>query len=472
MPFFSYRFVLAAACIATLSAGCGAEPSSTNRVVVIGAGLAGLTAALDLKDAGWDVVLFEARDRVGGRVHTLRAPFTDGLHAEAGGESIDDNHEDILGLVDRFGLSVEQRPFNKELNGATFYQGKRWKTADFAAQDPTVEMDYVRFNDALLKAAVGLDPAHPEAFANAASLDTQSLAEFITAQNLNPLAEFLINIEYRGEYSSDPAQISLLFVVQQAAAAVNVPDTAVETKRISGGNSLLPEAMAKELGDSIRLNSPVTRIEEQSDHVHVTAGDTELDAAYAVVAIPTPPLRAITFDPPLQGDLADAVAEVDLGQAVKVVTQYKTRFWEPLGFDGFTVTDLPFGIGWSPVDSYASTQGLLSQFITGTPAQNAAMLDDAARIAQYQGQLDQVYPEGASEKTDNAATVAWANEPFTGGSYTVFGPGQFARFWPAFREGTARLRFAGEQTEVIIGYMDSAVRSGHRVANELGAPHP
>jgi monoamine oxidase len=114
----------------------------------------------------------------------------------------------------------------------------------------------------------------------------------------------------------------------------------------------------------------------------------------------------------------------------------------------------------------------LSQFITGTPAQNAAMLDDAARIAQFQGQLDQVYPEGASEKTDNAATVAWANEPFTGGSYTVFGPGQFARFWPAFREGTARLRFAGEQTEVIIGYMDSAVRSGHRVANELGAPHP
>jgi len=236
MQFFFYRFVLAAACIATFCAGCGAESSGTNRVVVIGAGLAGLTAALDLKDAGWDVVLFEARDRVGGRVHTLRVPFTDGLHAEAGGESIDDNHEDILGLVDRFGLSVEQRPFNKEINGATFYQGKRWKTADFSAQDPAVEMDYLRFNDALLQAAVGLDPAHPEAFANAAALDAQSLAEFITAQKLNPLAELLINIENRGEYSSEPAQISLLFAVQQAVASMNIPDNAVETKRISGGN--------------------------------------------------------------------------------------------------------------------------------------------------------------------------------------------------------------------------------------------
>lgn len=92
------------------------------------------------------------------------APFADGLHAEGGGESIDDNHQDILDLVDRFGLSVELRPFNKDLDGATLYQGKRSTIADFVAHDPALEMDYVPFNDALLKAAGDIDPAHPEAF--------------------------------------------------------------------------------------------------------------------------------------------------------------------------------------------------------------------------------------------------------------------------------------------------------------------
>ncbi|MFO0757619.1 MAG: FAD-dependent oxidoreductase [Byssovorax sp.] len=478
MSFLSRRRFLGAALLAAaLSTGCSTAPAPTSipgagRVVVIGAGLAGLTAALDLKDAGWDVVVLEARDRVGGRVHTLRAPFTEGLHAEGGGESIDDNHGDIQAMAKRFGLPLEARPVDKELGGATYYKGKRWKTDDFAAQSPAVEKDYIRFGDAVANIAEGLDPAHPEDFAQAASLDAQSLADFITAQKLDPIAELLVNIEYRGEYNSDPSQISMLFVAQQEAATSSVPDSAAETKRITGGNSLLPEAMAKELGARVHLSSPVTRIEEGSDHVHVKAGATEIDAAFAVIAIPTPPLRNITFDPPLTGDLGDAVAEVDLGQAAKVVTQYKTRFWEPLGLTGFTITDLPFGIGWSPVDSYASTGGLLAQFITGTPAKDAAKLDDAARIAQFQGQLDQVYPEGVAEKTGNAATVAWANEPFTGGGYTVFRPGQFARFWPAFRKGTARMRFAGEQTEVLIGYMESAVRSGHRVAKELGAPHP
>jgi monoamine oxidase len=444
--------------------------AASRRVVVAGAGLAGLTAALDLKDAGWDVVVFEARDRVGGRVHTLRDPFTDGLHAEAGGESIDDNHDNIQALAVRFGLELEHRPVAKIENGVIYYGGKRTKTIDFVVSPPVVFEDYNRFSAALLELGQGLDPEHPEQFPNARELDRRSLADFLAAQRLVPEAEFLVRTGDRAIYASDLEDISLLFAVQQAVVLQDVPDTASETMRIMGGNSALPEAMAEALGESVLLNSPVTAVEERDDGVTVTAGSQAVDAAYVVLAIPTPPLRAVSFTPQLPGDLAAAIAELDLGPAAKVVTQYRRRFWEPQGLTGFTVSDQPFGVAWASTDSYAGDQGLLTQFITGSPARDAAMLDDATRITTFQAQLDQVYPEGVADRTDRAATVAWINEPYTGGGYAVYRPGQLVRFWPALRRGTPRIRLAGEETEVLAGYMESAVRSGHRVAQALGAP--
>jgi monoamine oxidase len=460
---------------AAAAIGCSSDPAAApaeRRVVVVGAGLAGLTAAVDLRDAGWDVVVLEARNRVGGRVHTLRDPFTGGLHAEGGGESIDDNHGSIRALVKRFGLSLENRPKNKQLDGAVYYQGVRYKTSDFALKDSATAAAYTDFTSALGTLAAGLDPEHPEAFAKAKELDAQSLGDFITSRNLPPRADLLVRVANRGEYNVDPSGLSMLFLAQQIAVAAGISDDAVETMRIAGGNSLLPEAMAESLGDRVILRAPVTRVEEQNSGVHVSAEGQEVDAAFAVMAIPTPPLRKIAFDPPLSGDLGAAIQQVDLGQAAKVVTQYKSRFWEGQMLSGFTATDLPFGIAWAPTDSYASNGGLLSQFITGTPAKDAAALDDATRITQFQAQLDEVYPEGKALHAGPSATVAWANEPFTGGGYTVYAPGQLARFWPAFRKGTARIRFAGEHTEALAGYMESAVRSGHRVAGEIGKPAP
>ena len=101
------------------------------RVVVAGAGLAGLTAALDLVDAGWDAVVLEARDRVGGRVHTLYDPFSTGMHAEAGGESIDDNHDRLLALLARFGLATERRPPDKLIQSVTYYRRTRMPLTTF-----------------------------------------------------------------------------------------------------------------------------------------------------------------------------------------------------------------------------------------------------------------------------------------------------------------------------------------------------
>jgi monoamine oxidase len=446
------------------------------RVVVVGAGLAGLTAALDLVDNGWDVVVLEARDRVGGRVHTVHAPFSDGLHAELGGESIDESHHALLTLVHRFGLLTERRQPQKPYDAVTYYRGRRTRLPLFLARRRGAVLDDIlRFSDAEAALGDNIDPSHPELAKNAERLDATSLETFIRSQHLNPEAEFIVRLQSRALYNADATDLSLLFIAQQAAQASREETTPVdalllaETRRIRGGNNRLPKAMAAALGSRLRLGQPVTRIEHAADRVRVTAAPgTTFDAAFVVLATPMQPLRRVSFSPALPASLQAAVDGLDLGHAVKVVREYRRAFWTSEAFSGFAITDLPFGVAWSPTDSRATVRGLITQFVTGSPARDAAALAPAGREREFFGQFDRVFPEGIDLATRRSTTMAWRNEPFTGGGYAAFKPGQMAPFFSTIRAGAGRVRFAGEHTCNLAGYMESAVRSGHRVAQEIG----
>jgi monoamine oxidase len=182
------------------------------------------------------------------------------------------------------------------------------------------------------------------------------------------------------------------------------------------------------------------------------------------------PLRHVRFEPALPRSVAAAIAGLDLGAAVKVIREYAVPFWIAEGFSGFTLTDLPFTVAWAATDSRLTAQGILTEFITANAARAAAALPEEPRRTQFQAQLDRVYPEGAPLVTPYAATMAWPNEVFTGGGYAVYRPGQVAPFYPVFRDGTGRIRFAGEHSSGLAGYMESAVRSGHRAARQIGRP--
>ena len=463
-----------------LLGGCTTTPrpdsSTAGRALVIGAGLSGLTAALALRRGGWEVVVLEARNRVGGRVHTLYHPFTDGLHVEAGGESIDSNHVQIQALARHYRLALAHRPADKLDDAAVYRGGSRSVLQAMVSSDPKALAGYVAFGDALIELAGDLDPAHPELASKADLWDTQSLQDFAATQPLDANAELLVQSDYRGNYNAQLDQVSLLFVLQQSIVDEALPESGVEIMRIAAGNSTLPEAMARDLGSAVRLDSPVTKVEQHSWGVRVstasnTSGATAVDAARLVVAVPPPVLRAVSFDPPLSSEVTSMIDELDLGHALKVSTQYDHRFWLSEGLSGFTITDLPFGVGWDATDSMpggADRPGVLTQFVTGDVARSGAALGDQQRITTFQSQLGAVYPEGRSEMSEIATTMAWANERYTGGGYAVYAPGQLTRFWPLLRQPHGAIWFAGEHTETLAGYMESAVRSGNRVAAAIG----
>ena len=443
------------------------DARTPRRVVVVGAGLAGLTAAHDLRDAGWDVVVLEARHRVGGRVHTERAAFRNGLHAEAGGESIDDNHTALQALVAKWGMRTEPRLGDRETNSVTFTRGRRRAATAYVGQrGGKVFADYNRYYDEVDTLGLHVDANHPERARGAETLDGRSLADFIDHLHLVPEARFLVEHAETGEYATEPRNLSLLFVAQQAAVVADVPDSAVETKRIHGGNDGLPIAMAAALGSSLHLATEVRRIEQHRDHVRVRTPNGHFDAAHVVLAIPPLPMRQIDFSPRLPRQVERMIDHLELGAAAKVMTQYSTRFWRAGGASGLMVTDLPFAIAWDATDSVESTGGILTTFTTGRAAEVLGRRDARSRISEVHRKVERIYPE-ARGASIAAATMAWRNERFTGGGYAHFQPGQFLDFWPVLRAPHGRLHFAGEHTEALAGYMESAVRSGHRVSARI-----
>jgi monoamine oxidase len=373
---------------------------------VVGAGLSGLVAAYRLVQAGADVVVLEARRRVGGRVWRMDAG---GLPFDAGAEAIDDAHRTILALAD-------------ELEVAT------WRTEPWAGQGERSPL-VAALEERIAELASRIDPAHPEETGDAAVLDGQSLRGWLAERDAS--ADVLAEAEtlYSIASSSVPlGEMSLLAYATKVAAGAAPTGLTV---RLRGGPSALVERLAAHC--EVQTGAVVTGIEQGDAGVRIELADgATVSAARAILAIPLPLQRRLRFDPPLPEHRRLALERARYGEVVKAALPYDPRLTGRL--------------------PELSTAGFVYQPDPGVPLLALFAAAGAARRARM---------------IESLAAVDWSREPFSRGSYLIFGPGDLTAWGRRLIEPQGRLHFAGSEASSRPSYMEGAVRAGERAADEV-----
>jgi monoamine oxidase len=444
--------------------------TSNNRTVtVIGAGLAGLSAAYDLHRAGWSVTVLEARERVGGRVYSVRS-FSNGLVAEGGGEFIEDRHVRMLAYAKQFNLQLGRvGSWQKQDGDWGAFEGKSGRLADKKIWGTNLHDEIEKVWDEVCQLGKYVpDPNQPQLAREAERLDAQSALDWINALDAHPLAKNYFIQHIRSEYTAEPACFSLLDLARNSAMYYSTAERQLNW-RVVGGNDLIPRSLAMALPD-VRMNAAVTSIRILPEEVGVTyqQGDSHhtIQSAFAVLAVPLTTARLIDFNSALPPMHQRMINEISYGAVTKVLIQYRKRFWDKTGWNGRLTTDSPIVLTWLATSHIESEDGIITAYTGGGPGAKLAALSDEARIQVAVGEIERVFP-GSSDLIENTATVAWPNEPFTLGSYMALAPGEVTAHWRTLFEPVGRLFFAGEHATPIQGYMEGAVESGQRAAASI-----
>jgi monoamine oxidase len=439
-------------------------------VVVVGAGLAGLSAARSLLDAGLDVLVLEARDRVGGRTHSVEE--ADGLVIEYGGQWVGPTQDRALGLVDELGLSTFTQYSNGDNLQVTGGALLRYQGA-IPTGDPVQAADLIDAMVELTMTCMEIDPARPWEHPLAASLDATTLETWISAQPYSDGAKQWVRTLSRAVFPAEPGEISLLhalFYLRSGGGVekmIGTINSAQET-RISLGAQHLSHGLASLLGDRVLLNSPVTRI-DHSDHrvlVHHDGGTTE--ARRAIVAIPPVLAGRIRYSPPMPGVRDQLTQRSFMGSVLKVHIVYERPFWRDAGLSGHVTADT--GLVQITFDQSHPDrdEGVLVGFIDSHLGRTASQMSAPDRQAAVVEDLVQMFGDQA-RRPIGYYERSWIDEEYSRGCYVgMMTPGTWSTLGPALREPVGPIHWAGTETAVIWnGYMDGAIRSGEDAANAV-----
>lgn len=474
------RFLRDAGAVAGAAAGLAAyarpaRAATGQRVIVVGAGLAGLTCAYRLLGAGHDPILYEASDRIGGRCWTLRGVFAGGQIAERGGELIDTGHQAVRQLAQELGLKLDNL-LRAEPNGTEpfyFFDGEPYTYLE-ASQD--LNAIYQKLHRDLSEASF---PTLFDSFTErGAELNAMSIVDWIEESvpgglpsKLGQLLDVAYAIEY-GADSSDQAALNLLYLLGYAGQGkFRIFGASDEKYHVKGGNDQIPQLLAQALGARINPEHELTAIKLAGGTYTLTfkhgggGGTKTVTGDRVVLALPFSILRSSVnysnagFEP-LK---VTAIEEQGMGANSKLHLQFTSRHWHGLGCNGDTYADTGYQATWDVTRAQPGTRGILVDYTGGSIAKAPPS------ATQFLSKLEPVLP-GISSRWNGLGTLDfWPGYKWTKGSYSFYKVGQYTKFAGMEGRRQGNCHFAGEHaaSQDFQGYLNGAVESGERAAAEI-----
>jgi len=472
------RRLLQGAGAGLLLTGCAQLPRpmtarNEDEVVIVGAGIAGLTAAWRLRQAGVRVRLFEAQGRVGGRMLSLRNHFPDGQVVELGGELIDSGHTRIRTLASELGLVLDDLLADHTGADTWYFDGRAIGEREIVVAFVPVAQAIARDVATLGDGALDYRDDNP-AFR---ALDALSVAQWLDRNGVSGWLRKLIAVAYTTEMGLEIDQQSALnlltFIGTEDVDAFQVFGESDERFHVRGGNDLIVQRLGERLQDAIESGHVLEAVSARGDGYALSfrngAASREVIATQVILALPFTLLRKVRIDVALPAHKRRAIDTLAYGTNAKLMIGFDRRVWRQRNGNGASMSDLPYQTTWETSRRQPGESGVLTNFTGG---HHGLALGDGSAKQQADvaiAALERVFPGAAlARQGAREARMHWPSQPWVRGSYACFRPGDWSSLRGVMGEAVGRLHFAGEHCALETqGFMEGGCESGEVAAREV-----
>lgn len=445
------------------------------KIVIIGAGMAGLNCSYQLKKTGYTAAIYEGSKRIGGRIFSESDIVAPDLYTELGGEFIDSDHQDMLQLCSEFGLLLLDTRMKAEekLVRDSFYIDERFYTEKEVIKAFSPYADRITADINSLPDEITFDN-YDQASKH---FDSMSVKGYLDAIGMSGFIRKGLETAYLTEYGLDTDQqsaINFLYLFNpDTTDGFEIFGSSDERYKIAGGNMSLTNKLYEQVKNQIQLENILIKIKQTATDytLYFSNGSDSLTAVNADIVVCTIPfsiLRNVELDVPLPKWKMDAIEKLGYGTNSKLLLGFDSRIWRKYANSGYVFTNSVIQNGWDNSWSQPGQNGGFTVYQGGTEGLQLGDGTPESQAPKFLEQLDKMWPGCKAAFNGRVKRMHWPAYPFTKGSYACYKVGQYTSIRGAERRPVSNLHFAGEHCSLDFqGFMNGAAETGRMAAEEI-----